>query len=595
VEERAVLEPVAVLCKRCGEAEANTDVLFPGDAEATALCSDCKAAVVQGVRSEVATRLKTQPPFPGEDVLYLPVELDQCRSWRVLREDSAARAALMKGVIEEVKSGADGGSLSYLDVGCGTGYFCHEMALLGLESKGVDVAEDDVEVARLLESFLRHDGVEYVVSDIRSYLHDTREEPVDVTSCFSVITDVIVEKSLASGLDALAWLFEKTGRVCFLEMGYESNDPYGQKLRRLIDRPLVRQIMEKTKMFDEIRCYEATEHGLLGDLFVGIKSTRTGAGAPNPDTSFSNLRNFAEEIELVEIVSPLLKRLLARFPDGDYFRLLEEKGIHLLPVDHYQPIPDTRRLGDDLWDVEPRETLPGVDLNTKGQLELLTKRFPKFRDEYDAFSTGDSSEAGFSLGNPEFSGTDALAYYCMVRTFSPARIIETSPGPFTMVAIEAARRNKPSPVISVAPQTRDSVVQEAGVEMERVDEMGIQVFQALGENDILFLDSSHVSRIGGDVNYLYLKVLPKLKPGVIVHVRDIFLPYEYPKQWVLGEKRFWNEQYLLHAFLAFNSDWEVLLANNYLAWHFSDAMKKTFPKSPWWGGGSFWMRRRPAP
>jgi hypothetical protein len=79
---------------------------------------------------------------------------------------------------------------------------------------------------------------------------------------------------------------------------------------------------------------------------------------------------------------------------------------------------------------------------------------------------------------------------------------------------------------------------------------------------------------------------------VVVHVHDIFFPYEYPKDWVLRLHRFWNEQYLLQAFLTFNSEFEVLFCNSYMGRYHIEAMKETFPRSPSWGGMSFWMRRK---
>ena len=110
-------------------------------------------------------------------------------------------------------------------------------------------------------------------------------------------------------------------------------------------------------------------------------------------------------------------------------------------------------------------------------------------------------------------------------------------------------------------------------------------------------------KIGGDVNYLFLEVLPRLKPGVIVHVHDIFLPFDYRRDWVMDEFRFWTEQYLLQAFLTFNSEFEVLMANRYLAHKYPGDVKAAFrnleklradvPSSVRWGGGSFWMRRKP--
>jgi hypothetical protein len=127
---------------------------------------------------------------------------------------------------------------------------------------------------------------------------------------------------------------------------------------------------------------------------------------------------------------------------------------------------------------------------------------------------------------------------------------------------------------------------------KKVEDLDLDFFSQLGPGDILFIDSSHTVKIGGDVNYLFLEKLPRLKPGVIVHVHDIFIPFDYRRDWVMDEFRFWTEQYLLQAFLTFNSEFEVLIANSYLSHYHKEDLKTTFPNSPWWGGGSFWMRRR---
>jgi hypothetical protein len=137
---------------------------------------------------------------------------------------------------------------------------------------------------------------------------------------------------------------------------------------------------------------------------------------------------------------------------------------------------------------------------------------------------------------------------------------------------------------------------------KKVEDIDLEFFSQLDSGDILFIDSSHTVKIGGDVNYLFLEVLPRLKPGVIVHVHDIFLPFDYRRDWVMDEFRFWSEQYLLQAFLSFNAEFEVLMCNSYLGLYYLEDLKSTFPNSPWWadtrigvprGGGSFWMRRRP--
>jgi hypothetical protein len=111
---------------------------------------------------------------------------------------------------------------------------------------------------------------------------------------------------------------------------------------------------------------------------------------------------------------------------------------------------------------------------------------------------------------------------------------------------------------------------------KKVEDIDLEFFSQLHSGEILFVDSSHTVKIGGDVNYLFLEVLPRLKPGVIVHVYDIFLPFEYPRAWVMEEFRFWTEQYLLQAFLSFNSEFEVLMANSYISHRHKENLKAIF-------------------
>lgn len=127
----------------------------------------------------------------------------------------------------------------------------------------------------------------------------------------------------------------------------------------------------------------------------------------------------------------------------------------------------------------------------------------------------------------------------------------------------------------------------------KLEEVEATLFTSLSENDILFIDSSHILRIGNDVYYEYLDILPRIAPGVFVHIHDIFLPFEYPRQWVMDEYRFWNEQYLLQAFLMFNNAFKVIWAGSYMHYKNSDKLRSTFrsydPATVW--PGSFWMRR----
>ena len=128
-------------------------------------------------------------------------------------------------------------------------------------------------------------------------------------------------------------------------------------------------------------------------------------------------------------------------------------------------------------------------------------------------------------------------------------------------------------------------------------------FAALGDGDFLVIDSSHVARIGNDVNFLFLEVLPTMPPGVHVHVHDIFFPRDYPSFWVLGLKRFLSEQYLLHMFLTGNADWRIDYSGYLLAQRFPTRMSRTFryfgavpdvtvnPPEANWQASAFWMTR----
>jgi len=310
--------------------------------------------------------------------------------------------------------------------------------------------------------------------------------------------------------------------------------------------------------------------------------------------------------ELPQLIATLVPRCLHSLKFNEIFPLWERHGFHVLPVHFYQPIPDTQSLSERLW-AQPSK-LAGIDMNDSGQLDLLRNQFPKFRDEYEQIPikpTGDGS--GFHLSNTLFGGTDALVAYCMVRQFQPSLIIEIGSGLSSLLLAQAAEKNQSSDLVCVEPFPREFVRKGfpglRSLIEKKVEDIDPKFFSQLDSGDLLFIDSSHTVKIGGDVNYLFLEVLPRLKPGVIVHVHDIFLPFEYRRDWVMTEFRFWSEQYLLQAFLTFNSEFEVLMANRYLAHRYLEDLKAAFPnlenlealrpKPLRWIGGSFWMRRKP--
>jgi hypothetical protein len=238
-------------------------------------------------------------------------------------------------------------------------------------------------------------------------------------------------------------------------------------------------------------------------------------------------------------------------------------------------------------------------MNLPRQLYFLREVFPQLVEEYNAIPksrTPDLKPYEFHFNNNIFDEIDPYVYYGMIRHFQPGTVLEVGSGWSTRLAARAALKNGNTRLVSIEPYPDplldagypglDSLIKE------KVEEVDLSVFQQLGENDILFIDTSHVVRTGGDVNYLYLEVLPRLRKGVVVHIHDIFFPEEYPRWWITERFLFWNEQYLLQAFLAFNSHFKVQFANNYMRLKYLDEVKKAFPSSPSYEHGqSLWMQK----
>jgi hypothetical protein len=126
-----------------------------------------------------------------------------------------------------------------------------------------------------------------------------------------------------------------------------------------------------------------------------------------------------------------------------------------------------------------------------------------------------------------------------------------------------------------------------------VQKMPVTLFSELQANDILFIDSSHVAKLGSDVNYLIFQVLPRLQPGVLVHIHDIMWPFEYSREWVM-EGRAWNEVYLMRAFLQYNRAFDILLFNSFLGHRYRDLLGGLMPTFLANSGGSLWLLKTEA-
>lgn len=241
--------------------------------------------------------------------------------------------------------------------------------------------------------------------------------------------------------------------------------------------------------------------------------------------------------------------------------------------------------------------LPGIDWNIEEQLQLLSSF--SYNRELATLSGAKTGSREFYIDNGAFGSGDAEYWYSLIRAKKPKRIIEIGSGFSTQIARRALDDNKrvdphySCDHILIEPYENDWLESlGATVVREKVENCDLQMFKELGADDILFIDSSHVIRPQGDVVFEFLEILPVLNSGVIVHIHDIFSPRDYPPVWVVDKVLFWNEQYLLEAFLTSNRDWKVIGALNFLRYHYYEELKEKCPyltedRIP----GSFYIQR----
>ncbi len=275
-------------------------------------------------------------------------------------------------------------------------------------------------------------------------------------------------------------------------------------------------------------------------------------------------------------------------------RSAHENGHFYSPVVNPAELDATR-----IWPQQPQ--IAGIDFNDAGHEHILRETFPRFMPDYDyAERLGETPELrDFYTRNSQFSWLDSRALFVLLREWRPKRLIEVGSGFSTLLAANVNCRflDCSMDITCIEPYPRDFL--RTGVDgvtrllEEKVQNVALHEFAALQAGDILFIDSSHVAKTGSDVNFLYFEVLPRLASGVRVHIHDIFLPHDYPREWVLDENRSWNEQYLLRALLMHSNAYRVVFGCSYAFWRFPELVLAVLahPKGHAFAGGSFWIER----
>lgn len=278
----------------------------------------------------------------------------------------------------------------------------------------------------------------------------------------------------------------------------------------------------------------------------------------------------------------------------------QKKYLTWVPPGHfYSPIPSI----DNIKKEEKRifhhipENIPGINMNSQYQLEFLSV-LANYLEEMP-FSHEKKEGVRYYFNNDFYSYCDAITLYCMIRHLKPKKIIEVGSGFSSCVILDTNEMFFNNSIsctfVEPYPERLHSLIDKDKKNNPEIIEKRLQdvkrdIFSELQENDILFIDSTHVSKIDSDVNHLFFKIYPNLNNLVYIHIHDIFYPFEYPKQWIY-EGRSWNENYLLRAFLMYNNQFEIVLFPSYLQHFYGDKFYQHMPLCKKNLGGNFWMRK----
>ena len=277
------------------------------------------------------------------------------------------------------------------------------------------------------------------------------------------------------------------------------------------------------------------------------------------------------------------------------------------PGHYYSPIPDVediRTREADIWRGETINGLPGIDLHECDQLQLVD-HLAAFHPE-QPFPEQRAADRRYYFDNRFFSYSDAIFYYCLLRHLKPRRVIEIGSGFSSAVLLDTNELFFHSAIhctfIDPEPARLQSLLKPADhatvtLLPHRLQDIDRSCFRDLGAGDILFIDSSHVSRTGSEIHLIFFEILPLLSPGVFIHVHDVYYPFEYPREFVYRQWS-WNEIYLLRAFLSYNREFQIRLFPSFLERFHRPRLGTALPLAlkpyPVWPnlcGGSLWIER----
>jgi len=291
--------------------------------------------------------------------------------------------------------------------------------------------------------------------------------------------------------------------------------------------------------------------------------------------------------------------MLGKFKDfilNNMISILRGRGYYVSRPHFYNPIPDRNYLlsSHGYW----KQPYPchGIEFYDEEQL-LLCEELSEYAPEI--------YELPGDIFNPHknksFLDMDLEFLYCMVRHAKPKRFIEIGAGWSSRIAYQALNKNMAEGYecehILIDPykdKEFESLFKDLVKFIDKpIQEVPTNIFKDLNKNDILFIDTSHISKYGSDVNYLYFHILPLVNSGCYIHIHDIFMPNDYPSKWIYEYDQYWTELYLVMALLMYNSEFKIRIAAQYLSQKYRERLNKLFPRfKSWFSPGSLWIQRK---
>lgn len=303
---------------------------------------------------------------------------------------------------------------------------------------------------------------------------------------------------------------------------------------------------------------------------------------------------------MTRILKELIKATPGAIPLYNMVKFSQSPFFWFVPPGHfYSPIPDLKEVMEreaEIFEVQNQEIL-GIDLRVQEQLNLL-QTFATFYPELP-FPEAPSPEYRYYLKAEYFPYTDGIILYSMLRYFKPKKVIEVGSGfsSAAMLDINDCFLNRETKFTFIEPYPdrlnrllSEQDKQQHEIIEQFVQDVNLEHFETLDSGDVLFIDSSHVVKVGSDVSRLLFHVLPRLKPGVIIHFHDIFCGFEYPKDWIQFG-RAWNEAYCLRAFLQFNSAFQILFFNSFIEQVYPHELAQNLPLCKKNTGQSLWIQK----